>query len=411
MSPDLACDVLVVGAGIAGLLIARALRDAGLTSIIVDPGPIGDAQSNHSHGYLHKGYIYLRSERRLVHSLVSSGEDWKLLLQELQVDASNSDSRICFTNAYTAAAASSSWRTAGLDVEETPPPPGFRSDMIAAAFRSSEPSYEFDAVLRALLGAIKDVAWFPGRAIRLYGTRGRVDAVAVEGDESTQVLRAQFYIFAAGVDNPRLMASGTTFYGRAAARTSYMLVLEGDDLPPISAIFPEHELYGLFIVSRNGPPVRWLVSDYVSFAGTTQTERAARMWTAALISTLHRYSTITHISGLRCGLYHAPKAELRADPRQLGSYAIEDYGFDNAITVAPTKITLAPVLARETLKWVTSRVSERSGSPHYSGVRSLGSAVVGAERWKRIELHPIECLQQAFVPDDLYKGAGEAPPA
>src|SRR3546814_15706953 len=44
LTRDIACDAIVVGAGVSGALIAEALSEAGLTTVIVDRrGPAGGA--------------------------------------------------------------------------------------------------------------------------------------------------------------------------------------------------------------------------------------------------------------------------------------------------------------------------------------------------------------------------------
>lgn len=55
-------DVLIAGAGAAGILLAAELTGNGFHCTIVEPTGIAAQQSGHSHGYLHKGYIYIRSD-------------------------------------------------------------------------------------------------------------------------------------------------------------------------------------------------------------------------------------------------------------------------------------------------------------------------------------------------------------
>src|SRR4051812_13023876 len=105
-------DVLVIGAGITGSLVARELSAGGHEVTLVDKTSFGAEQSNHSHGYIHAGYIYRHAQAGLVSQLRDANALWRELATELDVAPMHKAACVCFTNDLTARAAASGWRSA-----------------------------------------------------------------------------------------------------------------------------------------------------------------------------------------------------------------------------------------------------------------------------------------------------------
>src|SRR5687768_3086437 len=95
-------DVLIIGGGISGTLLARQLEHAGIEYGLMECAGFGAEQSNHSHGYLHQGYIYLRAESRFVKQLLEAQSYWKEIIAKSGSVPSTSESKICFTNEFNA---------------------------------------------------------------------------------------------------------------------------------------------------------------------------------------------------------------------------------------------------------------------------------------------------------------------
>lgn len=55
--------VVVVGAGVTGLLVTERLRRSGVPVLLVEQRGLGAGQTGHCHGYLHRGYIYHAARR------------------------------------------------------------------------------------------------------------------------------------------------------------------------------------------------------------------------------------------------------------------------------------------------------------------------------------------------------------
>lgn len=141
-------------------------------------------------------------------------------------------------------------------------------------------------------------------------------------------------------------------------------------------------MYGLFIVSRQvGARMVWLVSNFHSYGSASRRRRRRtgdvgtlmrRLWLKGTLRVLTRAFEVDirdRHQDLELALYSAPKMELRPRPGELNTYASEAYRFRNLQVVAPTKLTLAPVLAAEVAE---KALANRTGE--------IPPAAVGVER-------------------------------
>lgn len=383
-------DVVVIGAGIGGALIAKKLVDEGLEVTLVDKEGFGAAQSNHSHGYIHSGYIYRDASRSLIEPLVEASRRWRDLVQALGVEPLRSTSFVAFTSELNARAAASAWEQAGLPVRQVAHnaiPAGVREPEIEALFQTPEPTFDLTEIFEAMRRRMSGVKLLTAKAIRLDGS-GQIEQAVVNVGPRSFALQARYYVLAAGTDNARLIEGVTRFRGRAAIRTSFMLVLRGPALADLSLVMPENEAHGLFVVSR--PTAQgnvWLVSNFLSFAGMPDRADTQNMWLGGIIQKMTRFTNVTQSSDTEWGIYLAPKAELRRDPRRLGSYAIEGYDLPNAIVTAPTKLTLAPLLADEAAERIIDAIGAEPRSRIDRELQRTGSELpVRLEHWTRLPL-------------------------
>jgi glycine/D-amino acid oxidase-like deaminating enzyme len=402
-------DVLVVGAGAAGVLSAAQLRAAGYSVVVVDADGIGAHQSNHSHGYLHRGHIYGSPSAQLVRELNRGSSRWASLLAQAGVEPVTARSCIGFGNRYTAAHAVRRWREAGLAVVPASVPPPFRSRELPVAFETDEPAYDFtDWLHHAKRTLLEDVRLVPGRVRRLTARHRTVGAAEVVLRDGTVVeLEASAFVVAAGTGSIDLISSVASARGRGVNRTSFMLVLRGE-LPTVSMIVPDHESYGLFLVSRRaGDDGVWLVSNYLSFAGTATSSAATSLWVRAVARTLARLTSIP-LSELSWAFYAAPKSELRPDRQVMSEHSVEDYGFRNCFVASPSKLTLAPLLADKVVTEVKLRCRPR-GAGNPSGIPD-GNLAVYRERWRGCALYEGPALERflrdpGWTVDDVEAGA------
>lgn len=410
--PFWAGDVLVVGGGLSGILTALNLRREGLDVALLERTGFGADQSNHSHGYLHRGYIYRNVSARMIESFTEAAGLWDEIIDPTGITPVTPTSSICFTDATNALAAEARWKRAGLEIRESECPPWFNARKVVRSYTTPEPSYDFTDILRALARSLdaEGVTTIQGDARRLHRHNERMRIASVEAVTGTHrvLLQAKSFVLCAGVGNVELLHTVTSFLGKAQIRTSFMLVLEKEGLPLASAIFPENEMYGLFLVARpgaNGPNV-WLISNFISYGGAIHDQKADGCWVRAAYNGVH--SIYRDVEGSRFQFYRANKMELRADPHQLSTHAIETYAFDNLLTVAPTKLTLTPLLARDVairVRDILEHVDVWARAKEYPRHHNLA---VQQERWRDVKLLPFEKLGEVGRPSRMKKIASTA---
>lgn len=380
-------DVLVVGGGASGLLTASNLASRGLDCTVVEATGLGAKQSNHSHGYLHSGYGYLHGRIGFIRDLQSGSRAWSRMLWELGVEPLTTTSTIGFRDRLNAMAATAHWRRMGLAVEPAPLPGAFRPEF-ASCFSTAEPTYCFSSFFSSRLLS-KGVTVRRATVHRLLREGDRIVAAEVEFDGHFARLTADRYVLTAGAANEELIESATNHRGRVVARTSYMLIVQAPELPTVSSILPENDVYGLFLASRrrDGETV-WLVSNYVSFAGPEQTNVARRLWLQGTLRTLLRVTDVFDRPNVQFGCYVAPKLELRQQPGTLSTYGIDMYGLENIWVAAPTKLTLVPPMAQE----LTEQIVAAGWCPGRAASPRLASGPVDAqpEMWEAEKLAPLD---------------------
>jgi glycine/D-amino acid oxidase-like deaminating enzyme len=388
-------DVLILGAGIAGLLVARALTIKGYQVTLVEGTALASGQSAHSHGYLHRGYIYLDPTDKLVGPLQASATYWEQLISDLGVQLETRESLIGLASDYQAEYALGKWAMANLRghrpslpedrVDGTPISKSLLASPCKRFVVSPEKVANFSKVTASLvvnqLGACTLVH---GVVMAIDVTRDRVNGVHIRLADGTPVRAvAGLYLFATGLGTRALIKAARGYAGPITLRQSYMLVLRHPDLPVISAVFPGQATYGLFIAPRRPvaaePPV-WLASNFSSFAGLDHGHTTARLWLRQIARTLTEHTDVLDLTELEWAYYPAPKAEVRG-VTTLERPRVIDCGWRNAAAAFPTKLTLAPALVDQIITWAGIHRHElRVRRP----ARHLGSArpPVAKELWR-----------------------------
>lgn len=348
-------DVLIAGSGIAGVLIAARLSDAGFRCLLVDPLGIAAEQSGHSHGYLHQGYIYLRAEGELATRLKKARENWNTYIQEApSIFRQNDLSLIGFENPNSASFAMRTWRNSDLPINPLARqhwPLNLKSTNLSVIFQTDEPSYDFTKILSHILTQRPGIEYGIGKVTKLFIKNSICRKVQMRINGTRRSVHGRHVVLASGIGNSAILQNTFGHFTQAPTiRTSFMLVIKGAELESLSLIIPENPYYGLFMVSRTIEDEHvWLISNYLSFSGLVETSSvAAKYWVRATIRTID--SLFPHLKSLplKWGFYSAPKAELRRDPSRLpDTNMIENFGIKNVSLVWPTKLTLGPLLIDE----------------------------------------------------------------
>jgi glycine/D-amino acid oxidase-like deaminating enzyme len=396
-------DTLIVGAGVAGLLTAVELKRRGEGVTVIDSTGVGAGQSGHHHGLVHHGTLYVGSSDSLISALAEGREGWSEWLEEISPTADRAILPIW--DPFKVNQAVEWWQRFGLSFEQVAQPSWIRGT--PTVFGTNEATYDFTSVLRRICDQELPGATMCAGATRLEQKNGRVTGVIVQlpGGQKARLI-ARKYVLAAGCGLASLLADSGILRLRLTMRTSFMMVLDAPSLPSSTMMAIEPELGGLFTGARYGKDgIRWLVGDHLSIGGSAATESLGAAWLHATIELLDRTTRLLDEAGVRVGMYMAPKAELRDDPASLSPYAVETYGLANAIVITPTKLTLAPALARracEVLGRIRQRPDFTADSP------ALGEELrVVEERWAAIQLVPIEQVGGWYPHPMSYGGLSE----
>ncbi|MFH9725967.1 FAD-dependent oxidoreductase [Streptomyces sp. NPDC017254] len=398
--------VVVVGAGVTGLLVTERLRQRGVPVLLVEQRGLGAGQTGHCHGYLHRGYIYRRLGAPQQSVLDGCAEWWSRRLAGAGGDAFvGEESVIGFTGAGEREETLAAWTSLGMPWKEVGAP-GLAGTV--GTFAVPEATVSPRAAVRAVAGIAASTPGVRGRAVlpRLSGRA--VSALEILTDEGTLTVSAPAYVLAAGLGTPGLLGPWARALGMRT-RLSYMLVCRsGRDLPGAFCL-PEDSAQGLFVASRPAGRDRvYLMSTFVNFWPSAEDEDARRSWLGAVSRVL-----ATHVPGLwddpdaRWGLYPAGKIEVDVpDDGGLPEGGVLDVGWDNAVAVLPGKFVLAPLYADrclDRLARLTDLDRLRDPSPAAAG-SPLGPYGPGESSWAAEDWEMTPLFSRAA----LFDGPGPA---
>ncbi|MFE6035916.1 NAD(P)/FAD-dependent oxidoreductase [Streptomyces sp. NPDC056452] len=346
-------DVVVAGAGMAGVLTALGLAGHGVRVLLVEPHGVGAGQSGQSHGYLHRGYAYGRTEPLLPPLLGRAREHWDALLRDTSPVTSHS--LVSFSDPEAARGATEFWRSCGLPVSAVEAP-DWLGGGFASCFRSEEATHDFGQVLRHLGARIAacGVDVDAGTLTGFSEEPGGVHCEFERPDGTGLTVRSRAVVVAAGAGTPGILArSGLPPVVRC--RKSFVLVLRGD-LPVISAVFPAGTEHGLFLASRTGHEsgTTWLVSDFQSFdSAWGASGQLPGWWAHRILLTLRRIISPERLAGVATvSGYAAVKSGLVPSSGTVSHGLGHDFLAGRAIVASPSKLTLAPLAAERAMRSV-----------------------------------------------------------
>lgn len=402
-SPAIPIDVLVVGCGVLGMCAVRELAAAGYQVLGVERGTIGGGQTCHSHVYIHQGHIYETAP--LIERLTDSDSLWRPLIDSGHIEIESRRSFFGFADAPAMQRRLELWREMKLPFSEATIPATLAQGVVKAGVWSPETTLNGGSLMRYLsrgqearltkVSGIDDVELVDGGA-----SGWRISSLSILTERGRVQLSPKMILFTAGAGNIHLARTVAEAQREAdprlancqTLRMSHMLIISGSaaSLPRVSGVFPD--IGGLFIGVRDEGAQRvWLVSDDRAPRLRDEFDSGrldARWWLPRVIDSLKKLSPqwFRSPNGLRWGTYEATKAEPSAHHWPDRRDRIEGFGLENAVFAWPTKLTLAPKVARELRERVSSKFpsSDRPVPPEFTAVRVQPR--VAEELWRQTQL-------------------------
>jgi len=197
------------------------------------------------------------------------------------------------------------------------------------------------------------------------------------------------------------------------------MVLRGDHLPMMTAVFPiRGGLQGVFLCPRTDPttgqPV-WLASDHNSLPfpmtaeGTSVIDsRPSEDWVRRMLISLRATAPALFadgdVHGLEMAVYTGPTSERNFGVGQhMTDLFIDPMGFDNALTIWPTKLTMTPFASNVTTRFIRPKVPDPAGEwPRVDREVTAAPPDLSPEMWCREELDTPHETKTPWMPHDEF---------
>lgn len=406
MAVDL--DVLVVGGGAQGLWLLNDLSKYGYRAVLVEREALGGGQTCHSHALIHRGHYYDDIDMMIV--LNAAAHFWESFVWRKGVSKLNTAKALAGFGPGTAVERHTYfWRTAGLTFRDcTEVPDVLEGGQVTHLFETEEFSLDARRVVEALAAEVDNSIYKVNEsdsALQFERNGRTITSVTAELEGETVELKPRFVVLAAGVGNfqllERLGAEHSDLPVRApvqAQRKNHMLVVRGPGLPQLTAVFPiRGGLQGVFICSRPDPVHGghlWLVADHNStpHAWSSNGDRPAdarvsREWVARILVSLKATAPGVLGSDLTSQLELCAYTGLTSERnfgvgQHMTDCYIDPLGFDNLLTIWPTKLTLTPFASNVAVRFIRPKVPDPSGVwPTIDRPINAASPPVASETW------------------------------
>ncbi|OHV37007.1 MULTISPECIES: FAD-dependent oxidoreductase [Pseudofrankia] len=403
-------DVLVIGGGAQGLWLLNDLSKRQYRTVLLERGELGGGQTCHSHGLIHRGHYYDDTDMMII--LNAAAQFWEAFVDEKGIAKLNKSRALAGFGPGTAVQRHTYfWSTAGLNFDECPEwPEALLGGKVKHLFETDEFSLDASEVVKGLSRDVDHATYKLDEgddAIRFIHDGKSISSVEASLSGTQVELRPKFVVIAAGIGNCGLLgriganrnpSAGETFV--QAQRKNQMMVLRGDHLPLMTAVFPiRGGLQGVFLCSREDPetgrPV-WLVSDHNSVPfpmgsdGTPQTSAfPSQEWVKRMLISLSSVAPGLFVdddsSKLEVSVYTGLTSERSFGVGQhMTDMYIDPLGFDNVLTVWPTKLTMTPFASNVVMRFIRPKVPEPAGGwPRVEREITARAPLVANEMWQR----------------------------
>ncbi len=402
-------DVLIIGGGAQGLWVLNDLTKRNYRTVLLERGELGGGQTCHSHGLIHRGHYYDDVDMMIV--LNAAAQFWEAFVDERGISRLNHSRALAgFGPGMQAERHTYFWKTAGLRFDPCQSMPGvLDGGRVSQLFETEEFSLDPSEVIAGLSGDLDHAIYKLEKsndAMEFVVNGNLIERVQAKLEGEHVEFAPKYLVICAGVGNYGLMAK----LGRdvnpggeipvQAQRKNHMMVLRGDHLPRMTAVFPiRGGLQGVFLCPREDPatgqPV-WLASDHNSlpFPMNPQGEasvdsRPSKDWIRRMLISLRATAPAlfadADVDGLEVAVYTGPTSERNFGVGQhMTDLFIDPFGFENALTVWPTKLTMTPFASNVVMRFVRTKVAEPGGAwPRVERVVTAPSPEISPEMWCR----------------------------
>ena len=392
---DQSVDLLVIGAGIAGLWILDAAVSRGLSAVAVECDALGAGQSVCAQGIIHGGLKYALRERDLdaAGSISAMPETWRHLHDGTATDGpdlraatlsspctwiwrtDSLASRLGFLGAKAAL------KTRPRSVDDAERPPLLRTAP-GSVLRVDEPVFDTRSVLAAIASRHEGrIARVDGpEAVELASRGGDIERVilrrTVSSDDAADVeagfdgehvvLRPRCVVLAAGTSNEGLLSRLGLDASIAQRRPLHMTLLRATDLPPMFGHCVDGNRTRVTITSGRDADGRtvWQLGGELAERGVER-DSATQIATAATeLAAVLPDLDLGSFDDAAWSTYRVDRAERRTGGGLRPDDAVVVPHHDGRLLVAwPTKWALAPRLAAAVLAAMPAEIAQTPSPP------------------------------------------------
>ncbi|HTA15836.1 MAG TPA: FAD-dependent oxidoreductase [Solirubrobacteraceae bacterium] len=402
-------DVLIIGGGAQGLWVLNDLTKRHYRTVLLERGELGGGQTCHSHGLIHRGHYYDDVDMMIV--LNAAAQFWEAFVDERGISRLNPSRALAgFGPGTTVSRHTYFWKTAGLHFDPCPAlPPVLEGSRVRHLFETEEFSLDPSEIIAGFAADLDHATYklqSSDDALEFVTNGNSIERVQAKLEGQQVEFAPKYLVMCAGVGNYGLLAK----LGRdvnpggsipvQAQRKNHMMVLRGDNLPMMTAVFPiRGGLQGVFLCPREDPstgqPV-WLASDHNSLPfpmtpqGHSQVDSLpsgdwVRRMLISLRGTAPALFADGDVDGLEMAVYTGPTSERNFGVGQhMTDLFIDPFGFENALTIWPTKLTMTPFASNVVTRFVRTRVAEPGGEwPRVARDITAPPPAVSQEMWCR----------------------------
>ena len=383
-------EIVIVGAGIAGLWAFRTLHDEGYDVLVIEPHSLGGTQSLASQGMIHGGQRYALEGRSNLHSesIATMPAIWQAALNgtsgpDLRAARILSQTQVLWSpggltssvTAYFASKAMNS-RVEPLTRDEWPEIFRTHPTFKGSIYAMGELVVDIRSTTEALVSGVLDRIWKVDNWDPVFAD-GKLRALRVSNGDHEIEIAAEQFVFAAGLGNEQIARA--LWPGQAVCQRRPLKQVLVDDV--------EYSLYGHCIAADPRPRVTvsahpkpdgrfvWYLGGLVAVKNVDKSDDVAVTFARRELETLFpqiawarkRWST------LRVD---------RAEPSVSTGWLPDGPSvmrLENCFVAWPTKLTFAPAIAREIRAYLPP--PRRQTEP---GERGLGFAPppIGRYPWE-----------------------------